>query len=68
VTSNFVASSFQSISLFFEAFERIFHKALSFEASHSTWTSAIVRQLLGKHTDNGSTKSPRANGSLIKTV
>lgn len=54
MTSNFVASSFQSISLFFEAFERIFHKALSFEASHST--------------DNGSTKSPRANGSLIKTV
>ena len=25
------------MSLFLEAFERIFHKALSFAASHSTW-------------------------------
>lgn len=54
MTSNLEANSFQSISLFLEAFERIFHKALSLAASHST--------------EGGSTKSPLGNGSRMKTV
>lgn len=60
----------QSISLFFEAFERIFHRALFFPASHSTFLSKLCRK--GRtddvHTDGGSTKSPLGNGSLMKTV
>jgi hypothetical protein len=51
-----------------EAFERIFHKALSFAASHSTWKVSIVQRQGDALTEGGSTKSPRGNGSLIKTV
>jgi hypothetical protein len=56
------------MSLFLEAFERIFHKALSLAASHSTWKVSMVWSYTGVLTEGGSIKSPRGNGSLIKTV
>ena len=61
--------SIQSISLFFEAFDRTFHNVLSLAASHSTCNSQyLIRDGRVLHTAGGSINSPRGNGSLIKTV
>jgi hypothetical protein len=60
----------QSISLFLDAFDRIFHNAFSFAASHSTCGSQIVLTFKRSNslTDGGSTKSPLGKGSRMKTV
>jgi hypothetical protein len=57
------------MSLFLEYLLRVFHSALSFEASHSTYSiRANHRSGGGLLTAGGSTKSPLGNGSLINTV
>jgi hypothetical protein len=62
--------SLQSISLFLDALERIFHKAFSFAASHSTCKSQLEFATLGVGhlTDGGSAKSPLGKGSRMNTV
>lgn len=58
------------MSEFLGGFDSIFHSTLSFDASHSTYQVSLAEYKEGAVylTEGGSTKSPRGNGSLIKTV